>query len=423
MSSGMPFSLLFFCYLQSLSLIQAFASSTNSSDSVNIFQVHIANLNLLSSCFLLILDWFVFKEFNLRLQDVLNEISARKKWDLEGIRVSEVDVNKARFGTAQNYEFQIRLGKKNRYVVFIFPGEVSSWKKLKEGEAEANFESLVRAVGSEAVLDPFKIEGPFELRVDGDDELSLLLPMNISHTSLKRILVGEGITVEVNRAQEASYFHSSDLSVSVNGSDIDRQNTGFWPFWEPFCTPLIPVHISGAASLVAYGTRNPNAFIETSFLSKDTIELRHEKCYCRRIYNKLACPVDTMGSRLAMLEKTFRRFPGNRVRQYGLPGHKGKVKASTIIRFQLKLERTIRSNESRPETLAEWRTSPPVERLWFEVMARVEAERLKPISIKKVRPFTAVDTVAWSNLMSNISFTKFPPILVPPEALTLDVKW
>lgn len=81
------------------------------------------------------------------------------------------------------------------------------------------------------------------------------------------------------------------------------------------------------------------------------------------------------------------------------------------------------SNETPRNVPAEWRTRPNAERSWFEVMARVEGEKLKLLMVKKVRPFVAVDSASWGNLMSNISFTKFQSALVPPAGLTLDVKW
>ena len=50
-----------------------------------------------------------------------------------------------------------------------------------------------------------------------------------------------------------------------------------------------------------------------------------------------------------------------------------KTKASPIIHFQLELEKNIGKNESVRGMLAEWRTKPTVEQLWFDVMGRVEA--------------------------------------------------
>jgi hypothetical protein len=56
-----------------------------------------------------------------------------------------------------------------------FSDEVGSWKKFRNGKND--FGSLVSEVGALGLLDTFKLEGPFELRVGGDDKLSLLLPV------------------------------------------------------------------------------------------------------------------------------------------------------------------------------------------------------------------------------------------------------
>lgn len=357
------------------------------------------------------------------LQDVLKAISARQRWDLGDIRVSKLDVRKAKFGRAQRIEFQIHIGKND--LIFGFPDEVGLWKDLSEGGDDFGY--LINEVSSSmAVLDTFKVEGPMELWVSGDDELSIMLPLNTSHTGLKRILVGEGITVEVNGAREVSLFHTSDLGLSVNGSVVVKKDRSeFWPLWHSLCKPLPPIHILGSSSLVAFRTRNRDAYIEITSLSKDMIELLPDKCYSgKHINKKRACPIDSLNLRLALLEKLLKSFLGDRIRQNGLLGSlKAENKASTVVRFQLELERDIRSNESFKGILAEWRTKPSVERVSFEVVARVEAERLKPLTVKKVRPFIEADLTSWSNLMSNISFTKFPSILVPPEAFMLDVKW
>ncbi|XP_057989194.1 uncharacterized protein LOC110652188 isoform X2 [Hevea brasiliensis] len=195
------------------------------------------------------------------LQGVLKEISQRQNWDFERITTSKLQVSKVRFGTAQRYEFQIRIGKND--LVLKFPDEVGSWNKFNKKRND--FGNFVREIGSSAVLDTFKVEGPFDLRVGDQDDLSLLLPLEI--------------------------------------------------------------------------------------------------------------------------------------------------------------EKNVGRDETFDDVLEDWRTKPTVERVWFEVMARIEAEKLRVLMVKKVRPFVALDSVSWSNLMYNISFTKFPSILVPPESLTLDVKW
>ncbi|KAF7817533.1 putative signal peptidase I [Senna tora] len=249
--------------------------------------------------------------------------------------------------------------------------------------------------------------------------------MNNSYTGLKHILVGEGITLEVKRAQEVSLFHSSDLDLQINGSNVfSKGKSDFWPFMQSMCVPLIPIRIVGSASAVAYRARNPDVYIESRHISGDTIELLPEKCYRDHVYRKQACPINSFSLRLNMLEKILRSLLGRRILGNQLLGFvKANVKASSAVRFPMELERVVESNVTLNGTLPEWRTRPSIERVWFQVSASVEDGRLSPLLIKKVKPFIESESVSWGNLMSNMSFTKLRSVLVPPEALTLDVKW
>ncbi|RZC67156.1 hypothetical protein C5167_010850 [Papaver somniferum] len=355
------------------------------------------------------------------LKDVLKVISARQNWTSEKIRVFDVDMKNVKVGSLQRYEFRVQFAKSD--LEFKFADEVNSWKKLRK---KGGFHPSVLQASSKTVLNSFELEGPFELHVeDGDDQLSLLLPLNTTHTGLNRVLVGEGITVKVKGAREISLFHASDFGLAVNRSSEVKEGRGqFWPLRPSLCMPLPPIRISGSAILVAYRTRNSDAHVETASLSKDMIELIPEKCYTRHLQKKGACPFDSLTSRLASLERLMKGLLGDRIKQKGLSSVlKAKISASTVIRFRLELEKDVKYSDTSRHTLAEWRTKPKVERLSFEVVARVDAEKLKPMVVKRLRPFIAAESAAWSILMSNISFTKFPSVLVPPEALTLDVKW
>lgn len=98
----------------------------------------------------------------------------REKWKLEDVRVSNLDLGSAKYGTLQRYEVRIRIGKSK--LVFKLWDQVSRWKIFKKAVV-GDFESLANKVSSKAVLDVLQIEGPFELRVAGDDDPSLMLPV------------------------------------------------------------------------------------------------------------------------------------------------------------------------------------------------------------------------------------------------------
>ncbi|TKY57767.1 hypothetical protein E2542_SST14820 [Spatholobus suberectus] len=210
------------------------------------------------------------------LQDVLRAVSAKQKWDSNDVRVTKLDVGKVRFGTSQSYEFRIGLGDDN--FTLKFADQVVSWNKFRTPFPD--LPSLIHRLTSFPLLHTLKLEGPFALRVDALHHLSLSLPMNVSYTGLKHVLVGEGITVEVRRAQEISLFYSFDYDLQMNGSAMcSGGKSDLWPLMHSTCLALIPIRISGSASLVAYRARNPYAYIATTLISEDVIELLPEKCY------------------------------------------------------------------------------------------------------------------------------------------------
>lgn len=105
---------------------------------------------------------------------MLKEISTRQKWNFEEVRFTKLEVRKLRIATGRRFEIRIRLGK--RRVVFIFPDEVTDWRS-GGGRRQVDLKEVVREINSTKVLDPVVLDGPFELRVAGDDRLSLALPV------------------------------------------------------------------------------------------------------------------------------------------------------------------------------------------------------------------------------------------------------
>ena len=110
---------------------------------------------------------------------MLKEIGSREKWDLQEFSVSKLDVKKAKLGDLQRYEFRVRFGKSE--FVFKLLDQVSRWKRFEQLENELGFEDLVNKITSKAaVLGTLKIQGPFHLRLAGDHQLKLFLPVNSS---------------------------------------------------------------------------------------------------------------------------------------------------------------------------------------------------------------------------------------------------
>ncbi|OWM80764.1 hypothetical protein CDL15_Pgr006794 [Punica granatum] len=88
------------------------------------------------------------------------------------------------------------------------------------------------------------------------------------------------------------------------------------------------------------------------------------------------------------MERVLMSLMGDGACQKGLLDFvKANIKASTYLHFRIQLERNLTAtNRTRGVRLDEWRTRPGVERVWFEVLVKLEGERIKPVVVKKVRP-------------------------------------
>lgn len=351
---------------------------------------------------------------------VLEAIADKGKWELGDVRIFNLDFKKSMFGDVKRYEFRVPFGK-NEFV-FKLLDQVSRWKRIQRVENESEFEELIREINTNAVLDTFEIQGPFHLLVSGHDELTLTLPMNASFAGLKHIYIREGITAEIKGAKEVSLSRSIDPHGAVNRSDI----SSFRYFKPSVCMALPSIRIVGSATVVAFRTQNSEAQVETRFLSKRVVELQPEKCYSQNFYRRWHLSIDSPSASMTLLDKFMQSFVGQKMNKNGGSGSgflSAKIIASSLFRFQVEVERDIHSNDSHWSKIPDWRTKPTVEHLLYEVVARIETDVLKPLIVAKIKTFIQVDSKDWSNLMANVSFTNFPSILVPQEALTLGVKW
>ncbi|KAK4276643.1 hypothetical protein QN277_014769 [Acacia crassicarpa] len=340
------------------------------------------------------------------LQDVVEVISASGNWNVEDVRVSEVQ--EARYSIAQFYEFSVELDD-NHFGPISFSDDFGSWRKFRKPKSD--FYSLVNDTNSLAVMDTLEIEGPVELWVDHPHRFSLSLPNNICHVDLNRILVVEGITLQVRKASEVYLSYSSSYNLNVLFEELEY--SAYRPYMSSSSKliQLVGVHIRGTASVAAHVTGIPRMPVDTSPISDDAILLHPRDMdnpnlpsayQCR---NKRWCPSesDPLSMRLSMGHKIWRILLGNG----RLPRHLSPLsvsfyahrKAVAAVKFSIVLERDIGIIEKRddwisygdeplwdllsnsPQKRKEVRT---VECVRFEVEATVEADlRLNPISFQE----------------------------------------
>ncbi|KAK8969535.1 hypothetical protein KSP40_PGU002629 [Platanthera guangdongensis] len=361
------------------------------------------------------------------LKEILNAIEAKEQWDPDvDARVSVVETESARVSAIQSFEFHVRSGW--RTLILKFVEEAEAWRKAGKGEVQFGTDSVSLDEGFRPGIRVLKLEGPLELHAIGDNEFSLHLPsVNITHQALKRVLVGEGISIEIDGDGEISIFYPYDISF-LSSSKHKQSRDQFWPLGLFSCAPMVLVRVACSASLVAFRIPDAGAYVKSTFLSRNTIELLPEKCYSNGLYERTRFSASpTLASKFAVMDQFLSSFLGRTV-SLGRSSRllRTKITSSSLLKFHVEVERNITDNDKYWKNVAEWRTRPNAERSWFEIIGRFEegGRGLRPFTIRKLsRPLMMVESAAWSHLMSNISFTEFPSFVVPPEALTLDVKW
>ncbi|GAB2246049.1 hypothetical protein Droror1_Dr00001542 [Drosera rotundifolia] len=358
------------------------------------------------------------------LKEAVESAAAKQIWDAERVRVTRIEG--ARYRYSPWYEFRVRIGEWERRIGYF--EEKGDWIGLKGGgEGEEGFEGVLEEVRAKAVIGEVRLEGPFELSLGGNEgKIDLrLLPLNTSIAGLGRVLVRDGIAVEITGAQEISLFRPSSNCPS-SSSVSNKERDVFWSQQPSTCAPLLPVHVSGSPSIVAYLSHNPNSSIEPDVLSKTTVELKPKKCFPEYRDKRGACPFSSLGSRIAVLEKLLRVFSINRTSEDQnaiFSVLEAKMKTATEVRFRMELEMEVTARDLQKRSVPEWRTKPGIERALFDVVARVGLGRLNRLVVKNVKSVDIVDSSSWSSLSLNRSFDELRSILVPPRLLTLDVKW
>ncbi|GJN23206.1 hypothetical protein PR202_gb10834 [Eleusine coracana subsp. coracana] len=338
------------------------------------------------------------------LEEVVDAVSEKYDWDPDAdVRVWPLDLDSIRVGAMQRYEFRARAGGST--AVARFPDEAVEWRHpaapaVEEVDGPDGIDVVPAdgALGFEHGVRDMELVGPVEVRIAGGEDggvVELQLPSgNATYTRLKKILVADGIALKVIGAQKVSLTHP---------------------------------HSIGPVIIVVHQTSVSGGRVKTLLKSHYTMELLSDKCH-GNMSNRLisTCLFCSISPRLTRLEKILKTWFSKRNQENSsMRFIEAKVTSVPLVKFRLELERDITEEDVIFGNISEWKTKPMVQRVTLDIIAKVENdERLKAISVKKVRnPFPILDAASWSSLTSNVSFTKFLSLVLPPEPLLLDVKW
>lgn len=395
----------------------------------------------------------------------VDSIIQRMGWSKDEVDLSRIDTRDARLGQTLIYEFDIRVG--DVIIPLRLSEEITSWQYLDElpgsgsenlekaGDEEKGAIDVWRPEAFDAVLAPFQVAGPVDLWIQDAEELRLSMPHDVDAGKLKKVVLADGAVVTVRGAREVSLSRPLQLplplaqspegkglaaSLIALASRLRSASLGHG-------TPLLSLRIVGPTSLTAAvapteASEPERARLKVKRLGSGAVELTSPSS--KQVVEQsgpsgaLVSLSDSMGedtwmwplpllnmSKLQALEQALIKTLGPSVYKKGsFQLLKAKVSAASFVQMQFELEKKVTEESlSSDEFWPDWATKPSVERLEFELLAKVEGDRLIPIRAQHLEP--VLPTIAISpaaNIDANFTM-KSPAFLPPPGAMTLDVDW
>jgi len=96
------------------------------------------------------------------------------------------------------------------------------------------------------------------------------------------------------------------------------------------------------------------------------------------------------------------------------------VSAQTFVKIGFQAEKKLKEGDGISfEGFPEWRTKPETVRLQFEVLAKVDGDKVIPERVMQVNPVVVEDSVALSVLTNNGTVSKMPIVQPPPFPFAL----
>lgn len=99
---------------------------------------------------------------------------------------------------------------------------------------------------------------------------------------------------------------------------------------------------------------------------------------------------------------------------------KANVSAQTFVKIGFQAEKKLKESDGDLfKNFPEWRTKPETLKMHFEVLAKVDGDKVIPERVTPVNPVITEDTIATNMLTGNVSMSKVPIVYTPSNPFTL----
>ncbi|KAM7256170.1 hypothetical protein ACFE04_011911 [Oxalis oulophora] len=367
----------------------------------------------------------------------------------EDMKISGFDLRDALVGHSVAYEFDLQI--ENNVIPFKLLEDVDKWDfvvlpifPLEGGGDKNGLVDKTKSDNSMPVLAPFQLAGPMELWIQDAKHMRISLPHDVDAGVLKKVMLADGAVVTVKGARSVSLRHPVDLPLPLNLTDGGFAS-GFLTLAEQLRhasreknSPLLSLRIVGPTSLTTPTSSSPSANnrLKLKRLAPGLIELSppsntggalspielNKEATALLTPNKFTtmwpiASINYSNKNLLGFQKLLASVLGSKANNKGsVKLVKADVSAQTYLKIGFGVEKKLREGDIDMDTFPAWRTKPETVNMHFEVLAKVEGEKIVAERVVQINPFIAEDTVAPNVLTRNVTMSTIDVIYPPPNA-------
>ncbi|KAJ8768990.1 hypothetical protein K2173_023985 [Erythroxylum novogranatense] len=392
--------------------------------------------------------------FTKSISDLKEAIVKGLGFQAEDLKVWGFDQREALVGHSVAYEFDVEV-EGNQVIPFKLLEDVNRWDyvdlpifRFKDDDSGLVGTKKTRDDGLH-VLAPFQLAGPMEIWIQDAEDMRLSLPHDVDAGIVKKVELADGAVVTVNGARSVSLRHPIDLPLPLN-----RTRNGFASALLAIAkqllhasrgkgAPLLSLRVVGPTSLAAPSSssvvpskrlklkRLAPGLVELSSLAKlqqvdalSTIDLEEVTALLTPNHLTKMWPfvsVNASNSNLVGFEKLLASVLGPKANKKGsIRLLKANVFAQTFVKIGFGIEKKVKEGDGITwEGFPDWRTKPESVTMHFEVLAKVEGEKIVPERVMQVEPVVVEDTIAPNVLTGNVSMSRMPVVHPPVSPFTL----
>ncbi|KAF2320734.1 hypothetical protein GH714_030402 [Hevea brasiliensis] len=393
------------------------------------------------------------------MSDLKEAIVKGLGFQADDFKISGFDMRDALVGRSVAYEFDIEID--NQLLPFKLLEDVNRWEyvdlpifrveeggPVSRGDENGIVKQSVMPDNGLPVLAPFQLAGPMEIWIQDAKDMRISLPHDVDAGVLKKVVLADGAVVTVKGARSVSLRHPVDLPLPFNRSQSGFAS-GLLALAEQLRhasrtqgAPLLSLRIVGPTSLASPSSSSSSSnrlrlkrlapgLVELSSFAKSQpvdalspLDLEEAGSALTPKHFTTMWPLASVnGSNANLLgfEKLLASVLGPKANKKGsFRLLKADVSAQTFVKIGFGVEKKLKEGDGFDwQGFPEWRTKPESVRMHFEVLAKVDGDKVVPERVMQVNPVVVEDAVASNLLVGNVTMSRVPVVHTPSNPLTL----